>query len=614
MNEMQARLRTAFFKRLDLEHQRFDAKEKMIEEKLSHKGYHTHVDNDVVHVVHPSLAYAAALLHSGEAGYKQRALEAIERILAMQDTDECSPTYGIWPYYLEEPLARMKSPDWNWADFNGKVLAYLLLEQQEVLPADMIERIKCGLHHAAASIMRRNIGPDYTNINLMGAYVTIKAGELLHNREFLRYGKARLKKEWEFVAANGGFTEYNSPTYTILALEEIGRMLKNIADQESREIAALLNDKAWECLAVHFHEPTRQLSAPHSRCYENISGKGFLTFIHMGTQMKLNLMQEEELEYGLLWDDMVVSCPEKYYDLFRPLTGPRFIKETFYKGVDLISDDEIRVLIEKGTPQLESATYMNPRFSLGSFAEYDLWNQRRPLMAYWGTPEHCTYLRLRCLHDGQDYASAILRASQQQNHLVGGVYFVKDHGDFHFILDPLKDGGKLNASKLSLRFEIGGDVDQVQLPPQVEIGNEFTIQAPGIMVRIHPLFCEFDHQTIRVETGKDDSTLWVEFILYDGKEQVLDFSQIRQAAFVFGLSLFDEAFCTKDEDSRYRCTLDQAGNVATGELESAVGSAKIAIPLSPSQFIQDSPSGWVKKVKNGGFVYEKEGEEKHAEA
>lgn len=607
MNDMQACLRKAFYKRLDLEHQHFDEAANMITDRLGHKGYHTYIDNDTVHVVYRSLVYAAALLHSKATGCQERALTIIDNILGMQDTDESSPTYGIWPYYLEEPLARMKSPDWNWADFNGKVLAYLLLEQREVLSADMAARIERGLYHAAASIIRRNIGPDYTNIHLMGAYVTLKAGELLENREFVQYGRNRLKKEYSFVTANGGFSEYNSPTYTILALEEIGRMLKHVKDPEASEMAVLLNDMAWECLANHFHEPTGQLSAPHSRCYENISGKGFLSFIHVGTSMKLNLMEEEELEYGLLWDDMLISCPEKYWHWFQPLREPRFIRETFYKGVDLIADDEIRVLIEKGMPQLESATYMNPHFSLGSFAEYDLWNQRRPLMAYWGTPGHCAYLRLRCLHDGQDYASAILRTSQQENHVIGGVCFVRDHGDFHFILDPLKDGGKLKASKLALRFEIGGEVDQVQLPSEVEIGKLFSIRAPGIVVNIHPLFCEFDQQTIRIETGLDASTRWIEFILFEGEEQTLDFGRIRQAAFVFGLSIFDDTFCLQDEGVRYRCTLEQNGREVTGELESTVGPATITVPLEPSRYIQALSSGWSKKVKKGGFIYEQEG-------
>lgn len=590
-----------------MEHQRFNANENMIAERISRKGYHTHVQNDMAHVVYQSLEYAAALLHSGMTDYKDRALTVIDRILSMQDTNEYSWTYGIWPYYLEEPLDKMKSPDWNWADFNGKVLAYLLLKHREELPQESVGRIKVALHHAAASIIRRNIGPDYTNINLMGAYVTIKAGELLQNQEFFQYGRNRLKKELAFVTANGGFTEYNSPTYTILALEEIGRMLMHVEDRESLEIAGQLNDKAWECIANHFHQPTRQLSAPHSRCYDNISGKRFLSFLHLGTQMKLNLMKEEELEYGLLWDDMVISCPEKYYDLFQPLSGPRFIRETFYKGEDLISDDEIRVLIEKGTPPLESATYMNPNFSLGSFAEYDLWNQRRPLMAYWGTPEQCTYLRLRCLHDDQDYASAIICTSQQQNHLIGGVYFVKDHGDYHFILDPLKDGGKLKAGKLSLRFEIGGWVDQVQLPSQVEVGEEFTIQAFGVTVKIHPLLCEFDHRTVRIEIGQDASTRWVEFVLYEGEEQILDFARIKHAAFVFGFSIFDDAFCKSDEEYRYRCTFNPNSNEASGELESTAGAAKITIPLNPSHYIKVPHPGTVKKVTCGGFVYEKEG-------
>lgn len=595
-------LKEAFFRKLNDVSQTFDKNECMIMSKQN-KGYHSSLENNIVHIVSHSIDYAAALLYSDRPENRDTAIKIVNKILSLQDTNKTSPTYGIWPYFLEEPLDKMKSPDWNWADFIGKVLIQLLIDHKTCFPNEMIKRIETAVYYASESIMIRNIGPDYTNINLMGAFVTVKAGELLNNDVFISYGKARLKKELEFVTANGGFSEYNSPTYSILAIEEIGRMLKYFSDSECLHMAHELNDIEWRCIANHYHSPTKQLSAPHSRCYANISDKNLVSFIHIGTEMKLNLIDNSELSVGLLWNKIVIKCPDKYYKYFEPLSEPRLFREKFYKGIDIISEDEIRVLVEKGTHQLEATTYMNQYFSLGSFAKYDLWNQRRPLMAYWGTPEECSYLKLRCMHDDQDYCSAMLSTSQMHNHVVGGVYFVKDHGDYHFILDPLKDG-KINAKKLSLKFEIGGFIDDINIPTDITLGKAFDIKTDQVDIRINLMFCSFGNEDVKIVTGKDNSTCWVEIIIYQGEEKIFDFNQLSSTAFVFGLSIFDRKICIEDT-CEYKYELDNSSKVIKAELYGAKEPTQIEIPLNPSLYITDTIDGQIKKVKCGGFVYEK---------
>ena len=93
--------------------------------------------------------------------------------------DPTSATYGIWSWHLEEPLAAMAPPDWNWADFIGARIAHALFEYQGKLPPDLLGRMSAALGHAAMAIFRRNTTPAYTNIAVMGAGVALAAGELL---------------------------------------------------------------------------------------------------------------------------------------------------------------------------------------------------------------------------------------------------------------------------------------------------------------------------------------------------------------------------------------------------------------------------------------------------
>lgn len=604
-SEMDIVLEHLFSKSLEERHQDFDEKENMIKVQIVARGYHTTAKTgDIRHAVGDTMDYAAALLGSGEVKYRERAWACIHRILELQDIEEKNHTYGIWPYTLEEPLKAMSDPDWNMADFTSKKLLGVIIDYSSSLPEELLERVKTAVYHASKSIMRRNMGPDYTNINLMGAYVTISAGETLLNDEFFRYGKRRLQKELDFVKINGGFSEYNSPSYSILAIEEIGRMLKYIHDRECLEIAEELNDMAWRSVAQHFHYPTRQLSAPHSRCYENISGTKFLSFLHIGTRMSLDLMDARDIYFDLLWKQLIIKCPEKYYSCFKPIDKPRYLQEQFYKGHDTISEDEIRVYIEKNAFAMEARTYMNKNFSLGSFTLSDFWNQRRPLMAYWGNVGKPAFMRLRVLKDGKDFCSAMLSAFQLANHIAGGVYFVKDHGDYHFVLDLLKDG-QTEACELTVRFEVGGYMEDVTIPSDIRVGKYFDITAGDILIRINPALCVFDDNTIKVRTGMDASAKWVDFVLYEGEKKLLDFNRITKAAFVFGLSVFDKEYCGGDDRVIYSCKVNPEENTISEEVSFGGEQGSITIPAKPSVYIENPAPGMVRKVKCGGFIYEK---------
>ena len=87
-------------------------------------GYHSQMSNGAwVHGTRDSLDYALALLQAGGGENEARATAVIHHVLQYQDTDPFSRIYGIWPWLMEEPLAKMNPPDWNWADFCGARLA-----------------------------------------------------------------------------------------------------------------------------------------------------------------------------------------------------------------------------------------------------------------------------------------------------------------------------------------------------------------------------------------------------------------------------------------------------------------------------------------------------------
>ena len=350
---------------------------------------------------------------------------------------------------------------------------------------------------------------------------------------------------------------------------------------------------------MDFYPTTRQLSAPHGRCYDDIQSNKFLAFINIGINGKLNL-DEETLEFDLLWPFMKINCPDKYHKFFIDIDSTRSVEEIFYKQKDYISDDEIRVNIEKGMPELKATTFMNKNFSIGSFARYDLWNQRRPLMAYWGSYEKLSYLKLRCLHDGKDFCGAIIKTHQVKNNIISGVSFVKDHGDFHFILDPLEEG-KIKANNITLRFEIGGNIKNLEILEAIK-PNVFNVIDENIKINILPMYCSFGDYPVKIQVDRNEENIWIDFILYEGEERCIDFNQLNNCAFVFGLNI-DDGSDDIDEIPSFEYEIDKINESISASMISSDKKHTITVPFKPGVYIE-KPSDKVRKVKCGGYIYE----------
>ncbi len=103
--------RQAFLRALAREDEGYDPAARMLRAEFSSPGYHTTLQGGIVHRTRESLKYAVALLDSGDPARLERAEAILDRVIALQDQDPGSRTYGIWPWFLEEPLDRMSPPD-----------------------------------------------------------------------------------------------------------------------------------------------------------------------------------------------------------------------------------------------------------------------------------------------------------------------------------------------------------------------------------------------------------------------------------------------------------------------------------------------------------------------
>lgn len=461
----------------------FDAAHAMLRRQLDQTyRIHTTLRGVVAHPTRESLAYALLLLETGDRARRERAQKVIEAVIAAQDTDRPSRTFGLWGYYLEEPPRKMSPPDFNWADFNGATLALILHRHHKVLPAPLLDLIRASLERACDSIQRRNVAMTYTNIAVQGTFVTLAAAELLPSASLQEYASNRLRRLAEEHEKSGSFAEFNSPTYMRVTIENLTRLRMVVKNPEALERAAHLEDRAWLHLVRHWHPPTRQLAGPMSRCYSTLLGRPL--WMQKAANNRLQFVPPEKITTGDGGGDVAMHdfrCPERYIPLWLKVGEPREHREVF---------------IPSSAPVC-GTTWVESRFTLGSANRLDFWEQRRPLIAYWGTPDQPRYMRLRFLKDDHDFASALFFGVQQRGFAIGAVAFRSPGGDRHPSLDPIQDG-RLAARYLALRFEFH---------PEVGFGNP--IRSGDVAVEFRIAGGRFGKRSVEVvrEPGFTDLVL-----------------------------------------------------------------------------------------------------------
>jgi hypothetical protein len=145
----------------------------------------------------------------------------------------------------------------------------MLIRYEAHLQAGMQTALREALDRACRAIVKRNVGPEYTNIAIMGAGVTAAGGEILHRPDWVTYAADRLRRLQESVRYHGSFVEYNSPTYTVVAIKELERILALVKDETCRASASALLETGWAVVATHWHPGTGEWAGPHARAYSD---------------------------------------------------------------------------------------------------------------------------------------------------------------------------------------------------------------------------------------------------------------------------------------------------------------------------------------------------------
>lgn len=482
------------------------------------KTYHTALKNDThpyAHCTFSSVQYALDLLDSGMPDYMERATEIVRVILQLQDKRRERPTYGIWSYYFEEPLDQMETPDWNYADFIGKKLVLILKRHGDRLSKALRKELSEAIERACHAIMKRDVGPSYTNIAVMGAFVTLVGGEVIGHEGLVRYGRNRLKRLHDYTVKLGTFVEFNSPTYTPITIEELSHIHAETKDTDSIRYTERLLRIAWKMTAEHYHPRTKEWAGPHSRSYTS-------------------MLNRKSAEYGIVRnvfendpDSGAVRCPEDLLPYFSSEEERYFRRPIF---------DEA----EAGY-QSYATTYMNEAYCLGSFTKDMMWNQRHNLIAYVDNHGRAAYVQLRFLKDGKDFSSAVFTGVQDKSDILFGINMALDYGDWHPVLDPVN--GVFEASDIRIRIEIGGDIEGVDELIGSKLGYDAAVAVGEQTVRVKLIsaFSDMGMPRRAITRSEQEGKLGIDYTIYEGPRKKFNLHQWHQAAWAFLFTMSERA-------------------------------------------------------------------------
>jgi hypothetical protein len=302
-------------------------------------------------------------------------------------------------------------------------------------------------------------------------------------------------------------------------MEELNRMQLYFVNEADRVKVDSLYHLCWQILARHYHIPSGQWTGPHSRSYNSIVSKSFYNLLAEASNGKIGKEDPSLFSYATFrrYNHVMPKDVEHY---FVTANYPRTETDVF----------------EPDIPQTIGTSYLTSSYALSSINHASLWNQRRPLIAYWGTKENPKYLQVRFLHDNYDFSSASISAVQEENKILAAINFVSGLGDKHILIDKIKDG-MFKASDLRLRFEFGNTKFDSAFTAPAAWNVPLTIETDHLTFNINLFEAGFNNQKGYWEKGTDGKTSWVDFVIYKGDTVNFNMQEIQKAIAAFTLMI-----------------------------------------------------------------------------
>jgi hypothetical protein len=216
-----------------------------------------------LHSVRDTIKHAARLVSQGGREDLELAGKMIDAVIQCQERRPDDANFGNFLWYQENEVVE----DLNGVSFTLSTMIPMMIRYGDRLPLDLHQRVLESIRLGLNATARLDVSPGYTNIAVFDVVNTCLGGELLQDPVFIARGRLKLALWMLFTAKYGIPFEYNSPTYTGVAIDALGGLAKYSKDRDTRIRARTSLARIGLSVALHVHPSTGCWAGPHSRAY-----------------------------------------------------------------------------------------------------------------------------------------------------------------------------------------------------------------------------------------------------------------------------------------------------------------------------------------------------------
>ncbi|HKJ85883.1 MAG TPA: hypothetical protein VKA06_07390 [Spirochaetia bacterium] len=519
----------------------------------------TDTGNGRFHVTRSAAGLARRLVENGTDIDLERAVGILESVLRCQETGDDDPHRGNFYWMAEDSVVA----DLNAVEFILAQMIPMLCDHRDrltsfapTLVADLLTAVTAGLDE----IERLDVHVGYTNIAILDIYNTSLGGILLDDDS--RRARARKKlEEWIGLTLHGGHPlEYNSPTYTPIALRSLASLADRTDDADVAVLARTMAARIALSVGLRLHRPTTRWAGPHGRAYHDS--------VREGTTAREQELLDEMLPTSYAW--MQGLLDSDYL--------PTFVEES--------------VSPEQG---FTMTTLLERSFSLGT-ASKPFTSQSNAVISYI-TPGSVFYTRY--LTDDKwygDFYHATDRSTTRNLLDEGLFYGVQEHGAVLGAYAPSSLEGASGA-KAVLVWSDMSQIDEVlvglkpvaEYPAVVPPGESVGVSVGGAYFVVQPLTSVPLGSGAGTHLVERDGSLLLELVQYRGQPK--DFWELRwPGGFYQGKPL--NAF--------YLETAEKSDHASLSEFVSLVSGGTFAVELDPARTYDGrSTRTWTAEYRRG---------------
>jgi hypothetical protein len=221
--------------------------------------------NGTFHSVIASAALVESLVRDGTQASIDTAEKVISAVLACQITDPGDPHFGNFLWEKESEVVE----DLNAVEFVLFRFIPLLIEFPDRLTSETRDRMRTSIRNGTKAIARIDVHLLYTNIVLKDICNSCLGGELLGDAEIAERGYLKMRLWFDRTRKSGIPTEYNSPPYTTLAIEVLGRLSSTTMHEETRVLTAVAAARMAISAGIRINPETRRWAGPFGRAYRD---------------------------------------------------------------------------------------------------------------------------------------------------------------------------------------------------------------------------------------------------------------------------------------------------------------------------------------------------------